>query len=341
MTRRNLTWRSALVALLACLGLAAAAPAIPAARGASPGGGRSAAEAGPAAPTWSARAPAAVRRAPVVPRIQGRTAADLRRVWARGLEAGNRPDVFSKAGDSITATMSFLSGIGCGEEELGERGDLRETIDHFRAHEFPSRFTDMWCGVANSFSRVSIAAESGVTSGWVLGAEDLRNRESSCEPPHFTYLRCELHLARPAMILIMFGTNDLAYEGDAAVYRRNLTEIVEEVKSYGVVPILSTIPPRADSATFARRVGRYNLQVVRVARARRVPLVNYWRAMTRRGMVNQGLAEDGIHPNLHGMCDPLCDGMNFSREALRYGFNQRNLTAIEAFREVKRAVIDA
>ena len=48
---------------------------------------------------------------------------------------GNRADVFSKAGDSITAAPHFLNPIGDGLYNLGDYQYLQAVIDHFSATE--------------------------------------------------------------------------------------------------------------------------------------------------------------------------------------------------------------
>src|SRR5947209_5397457 len=49
---------------------------------------------------------------PVVPIIDAITQAHLRSVLAAGLRQGNRPNVFAKIGDSITASEMSLSPLG-------------------------------------------------------------------------------------------------------------------------------------------------------------------------------------------------------------------------------------
>lgn len=276
---------------------------------------------------WGAR-----EEPPVVPAIDAATQARLRAVFLAGQAAGNRADVFSKIGDSITATMSFLAApFGCPEYTLGGHTELQPVIDRFSSYLFPPGTTDVWCGVSNSFSRVSLCAESGWTASSALEA-------GVCAGPA-SRLQCELAAARPSVALIMYGTNDLVWD-DTATYRAHMEQIVDQCVAAGVIPVLSTIPPRLDSAAYDATTVAYNAALADVARDRQVPLWNYRLALEGPEMVNRGMSADGIHPNLYGECAPACDSGNFTAEGLRYGFNQRNFTALRVLDKIVRVVMD-
>ena len=268
----------------------------------------------------------------VVPVINAAMKARLRTIYLAGQAAGNRAGVFSKVGDSITATGSFLEDIGCSVETLGTHTDLAPTIAYFRATAFASSRTASWCGVANSFSIASVAADEGWTTADALGAVS----RSDCPAPFNNALRCELRRTLPAAALVMLGTNDLERINDVAVYQTNLTEIVTEAIDAGVIPVLSTIPPRRDNTTLGARVTAYNLAVIAVANAQQVPLWDFRTALNGSAMINQGISSDGIHPSIY-LGD---DGANFTDTALRYGYNQRNLTALQVLAHLKAVVFD-
>jgi lysophospholipase L1-like esterase len=154
-------------------------------------------------------------------------------------------------------------------------------------------------------------------------------------------LACEYRLLRPAWSLIMFGTNDLEQIGDVGRYREDMNRIVSQSRSRGVIPILSTIPPRLDSAALNSRVSAYNDALYRLAANRGVLLVNFWRALMTQGMVNHGMYTDGIHPNVYSSyeCTPFCRPLDFGSTGLRYGYNQRNLITLQTLDRIRRAVI--
>jgi hypothetical protein len=283
-----------------------------------------------------APASASVRDAPVVPRIDGKLRARLLTVYRAGRTRGNRAAVFAKVGDSITESGSFLQDVGCGGALLGTHRGLAATIRYFSRVTFPAGYTSAYCGIANSFTRASLTAVTGWDAGSALAR--MADPPAACPPPLDRPLRCELHLLRPSVALIMYGTNDLERAGTAA-FRTRLRRVVSETLAAGVIPVLSTIPPRhrAAGSVFAARVGRFNDTIAGLARSQRVPLWNYWRALSAPSLIDQGVSDDGVHPSVfRGEA-----GADFSAAGLRYGYNQRNLTALQVLAAVRRAVLDA
>jgi|GEM_PF-1812506 len=268
---------------------------------------------------------------PILPVIDRAMRTELRNVYLNGIAMGNQPSVFAKVGDSITHSRYFLLDIGCSVEMLASYQQLAPTIDFFRNTAFPDAFTTAWCGKANSFSRDSITAANGWTAAEPLTR--FPNPISVCPTPDNNPLRCEIRLIQPSIALIMLGTNDLE-ENDPKKFRRNLSKVVQETIIAGVVPVLSTIPPRLDDPVMGRRVGPYNQIIQQVADTLQVPLWNYWAVLTGPGMIHQGMDSRGIHPSVYNGIDSTV----FASEALRYGFNQRNLTALEVLKKVKMVV---
>ena len=275
----------------------------------------------------------------VIPRINAPMKSRLRTLFLAGQAMGNRPAVFSKVGDSITSAGAFLAGIGCSEEILGDHPEVAPTIAYFRATTFPPSYTSTWCGAANAFSLGSRAASSGWT---VVDVTTVASLGPDCPPPYDTPLRCEYHRTRPSIALIMFGSNDVARLNDLSLYRAGLERIVSETIAAGVIPVLSTIPPRLDAAEFGARVGSYNDVVMAIARASNIPLWDYFVALTDPSMINQGISSDGVHPSSYGECTPPlgCASETYSVAALRYGFNVRNLTALQILAKLKSIVFE-
>jgi hypothetical protein len=91
----------------------------------------------------------------------------------------------------------------------------------------------------------------------------------------------------------------------------------------GVIPVLSTIPPKHYNPATDGRVAEFNQVIIATARGYDIPLWDYGLAM--RSSPGEGLAPDGVHPS-----SPP-DGINtiFDEEHLQYGFPIRNLTALQ------------
>src|SRR5262245_254223 len=72
---------------------------------------------------------------PVIPTIDAAEQAFLADVLRRGIAAGNRPNVFARAGDSISASMNYLTPLGqpsLGVDDAGD-GSLNDTLGFFRS----------------------------------------------------------------------------------------------------------------------------------------------------------------------------------------------------------------
>lgn len=286
---------------------------------------------------------------PIVPLINATLKARLQTILADGQSKGNRANVFAKVGDSITYSFEYLHGVGCGVENLDSHTELAATIDYFRSTDFPEAYAVAREGeqqithcppASNAFNRVSAAA----VVGW--GAQNALEPVNTTVHPECNSgeiaLDCELRLLKPAIVLIMFGTNHIGIGLDKN-FQENLIQVVDRAIAQGVIPIVSTIPPRLDQPNevpLTPFVDEANRQIIYVAQDRQIPLWNFWLALQSPTMVNQGLKTDNVHPNTYGWDFNMPGSVDFSMEGLRYGYNQRNLTALQVLTKLKTIVID-
>jgi len=154
----------------------------------------------------------------------------------------------------------------------------------------------------------------------------------------------------PEAALLMFGTNDLG-QLEAAEYEAKTREVVAKCLAGGTVVILSTIPPRhgqdEKGKAFAEILGR-------IARDMKVPLCDYYKAVTDRrpddwdGCLDKFkgvpgdtyevptlISRDGIHPS-----NPKQWQGDYSAEGLKHnGFVLRNYVVLRSYAEVVRKVL--
>jgi GDSL-like lipase/acylhydrolase family protein len=265
---------------------------------------------------------------PVVPALGPAVAGHLETVAGRGKRLGNHPGVFAKIGDSITASPSFLQALACRTPRLGTWFGLRGTLEFFGQTAVPAGSEEALCEISNSYSRLGVAA----VGGWRT-ADALLPRESLPECQGLPAASCELRLLRPAVALIMFGTNDLE-DFTAVQFRRDLARLARLVSGAGTIPVVSTIPPRA-RWPFSRRVARFNAEIAALAENRALPLWNFWREMVGPGVPDEGLSEDGVHPSV--LCPP-CTAIDFRPAGLRGGYALRNLGALRVLDRLRRRV---
>jgi hypothetical protein len=251
--------------------------------------------------------PSSYTTTPVIPTLDAATAARLSQVVQHGLQAGNRPNVFARAGDSITFASQFLVPLANPSPGVDSAvdGSLTETLNFFRSGTIGSQ---------NSFARTSTAAHGGYSTTDLLAL-----------------LPGELAATRPAFVLIEVGTNDIALGYSVDVFRQNLTVLAQTALNMGVVPVLSTIPDILLSPQLQQRQPSFNQAIEDVGEALQVPVWNYWRALQR--LPGVGIGGDLVHPSVSP-----AGGGDFTPAGLQYGYNVRNLTALQTLDKLKRVL---
>lgn len=237
-------------------------------------------------------------------------------IFAAGQALGNRANVFSKIGDSMTVADEMYRPIGYGVYTLGSYTNLQTTINFFMGG---AARTD------NPFNNVSLAAGGAYTTETVLNPQYAN--PSLCNAGE-TPLVCEYRLNKPAVALIMLGTNDTV-NIPAEQFAYNMRTIANLSIANGVIPVLSTIPPRNQ---YPGRAEAYNQLIVDVARELGLPLWDFYAAVTT--LPNAGLSEDGIH--ISTPPSRFEDAANFTGNYLQYGYVMRNLTMLQCL-DVLRA----
>lgn len=252
---------------------------------------------------------------PTVPIISGITS-HTREIFLAGQSMGNRPNVFAKVGDSITAAPAFLYGIGEGRYVLHSYAYLEPAILFFSSEPI---------GEVNSFNNDSLAAMGGWTSVSIL---DPTNAASHHFCTYNTPLECEYERIRPSIAIIMIGTNESETNLASGLYQQNLNRMIEISIDMGVIPVLTTIPRNT-----YRDPRPYNSVIASTAQTHDVPLLDYWAAM--EALPNRGLSEDNIHPS----APPDGNTSIFSTDGLTYGYTMRNLVTMQMLDALWRQVM--
>ena len=232
----------------------------------------------------------------------------LRQIAQAG--SGLRDDVFAKVGASNTVNPNFMGCFAGPRVDLDGRDHLRGTIDHFLAGDADG---------TTPYQRESLAARVGASADWTLSG-----RPSPLER--------EVGALRPRFALVHFGTNDVQRD-DLHGYAAALLNIVDRLAAGGTIPVLTTLPPRADSATATAQVPLYRAATWAVAQARQVPLVDLWRELAP--LPDKGLGPDGVH------LDSLAPGQAcvFTPAGLQHGHNVRNLHTMEILAALHQTVV--
>lgn len=234
----------------------------------------------------------------------------VRQIVAVGQSKHNRLDVFSKVGDSITVSHGFMYPLGDHSHNLEKHNYLQAVIDFYQADN---------ARTGNSFVNTSLAAGEGWAAWGVLDPE-LANSQvcQAGESP----LVCEYRIVRPAVAIIMFGTNDVGYR-TGGQFRADMNTVIDTTINMGVVPIMMTIPNRPDRSS---AVDLFNGIIRDIAHEKALPLIDYYELT--RYLPNSGLTWDNVHPSLPP--SGYEEAGIFSESNLRYGYTVRNLATLQA-----------
>src|SRR5258708_2071054 len=240
-------------------------------------------------------------------------------IFLQGKAKGLRTNAFSKVGDSITESPNFLEPIGKRQYNLDAYQRALAPIVQFYS-QLDTR------GAGNSFAAPSLAAGLG----WKADTLFLPAWSDPCGSE--ACILCEYDRVKPAVALIMIGTNDSS-DVAPADYTNNLRRLLDTTINDGILPVISTIPPKRLDPTNNAKVDQWNTIIRGIAQQYQIPLWDYWYAMQLAP--NQGISDDNVHPS----APPDGAAGNFSPSYLSYGYNIRNLTALMVLNEIWRQVL--
>lgn len=219
---------------------------------------------------------------------------------------------FAKIGDSNTVNTNFLHCFAGQRVNLGAFSALSATHQAFRATQVAG---------TTPFDRVSQAATVGWSASGALTGDP-------------SPLRKELDATNPRFAFLQFGTNDIQSR-NIFRYADQMTEIVETLVLEGVIPILTSIAPRADDAAADAWVPRYNAVMRGLAQARQLPFVDLHRELVK--LPAQGLGSDRLHLNAYTQDARACE---LTPAGLAYGQNMRNLLSLQALDRLRATLLN-
>ncbi len=240
--------------------------------------------------------------------------------WWRDIAAAGpdqADDVFMKVGASSTVSTSTLYCFADDAAvDLGAHAELETTRQWFLGGNADG---------TTPFDRDTLAAEVGRTAGWAIDGD----------PSPLTQ---ELQALSPGLALVHYGTNDMGlgatYDAALSAFYENMSTLCDALQDAGVVPVLFGITRRGDDANAQRWVATYNATIRGLAQQRQIPFVDLFEAID--GLEGSGLSGDGLH--LSASPDGAC---RLDEGGLAYGYNVRNLVALQALDRAVSVLVDA
>jgi hypothetical protein len=263
-------------------------------------------DAPPPPPSTPALYPDGITQSPLTPAV----VANLQRIAAAS--ADRQANVFAKIGDSQTVNTAFLTCLDGQSVNLDMYADLDGTRTFFAAGDAAG---------SSPYDRVTLAA----TVGWSA---------SSAVAGDPSPVAQEVAAINPRYAVVMFGTNDVEARS-IFNYASSMGLLADTLIGDGIIPILTSVPPRDDSATADANVPRYNAVARALAQARQVPFIDLHREVLP--LPSHGLGPDGVHLNVYSTSAGT-RGCVFDSAGLEYGNNVRNLLTLEALDRTRAAV---
>ena len=249
-------------------------------------------------------------------RITDRT----RQIFADGQSRGNRPNVFTKVGDSLTDAQPFLiSYADVRAHDLGPYTYLSETISYFSMSPRS--------GVDNSWVNPSLAARGSYTAPAVLSAAEANH--NLCQPNE-SPIACEYRLTQPSISIILLGSVDMQFI-EVDEFNWAMEMIVNETISRGIIPVLNTFPSTPEFLW--DKSLQFNDAIRNLAAREQIPLIDLWQA-------TQALPGHGVSSEDHFHLSSRGDGfINLNGEENRFGLTMRNLVTLQALELLRREVL--
>jgi len=241
------------------------------------------------------------------------TAAVARRLQQIG---AGRPDVFAKVGDSQTVSDAFMHCLGRGSVDLGAHAALDPTRRFFLGDDLGE----------DTFRRTSLAAKVGASASFAADGA----------------LASEVEAIDPRYAVVMYGSNDIQLAPTAGLrtFVRDMLRVTDQLLARGVVPLLSSPPPRPFRSYDVEAFGpagadpwapRFANVVRTIAQGRQVPFMDL-QAELRRAP-DMGIGSD----RLHLAADPR-GACAFDDAGLRFGANLRNVVTLTSLDRARAAV---
>jgi hypothetical protein len=261
--------------------------------------------------------------------IPSAIAEHLRNIALHGM--GLADNVFMKVGDSISDNQNYL---GCFKGDINNRAPVQQFNIIFGANvelaEAVFHFRSATIGMTSPFDRLSAATRVGAAVTFPL------------EGPSPTPFEQEYAALNPQFASTMYGTNDIGAGGAPRTsldlklrpYHKGLVALIDTMLERGVIPWLSTIPPRIDDPAYMEIVPLFNAVIRGVAEGRQIPLVDFYRDLLP--VRDYGLSSDGIHPTTQEY-NTAC---HLDTASLAYGYNVRNLGALTMLDRLMKVVVD-
>ena len=187
------------------------------------------------------------------------------------------------------------------------------------------------------------------TDGWKLSSDGVTAMNNANWGSAFIdniFVSADLNDAQFAVI--MFNVNDITF----------VENRINQFITAGIVPVLSTIPPRTDLDYNRDKADPYNLELIALAEKLSLPIIDYSKEILLRRpngtwaktLIGNESGTDGVHPTggVNGytaISDPYADGGDPATHTtgdatLNSGYLLRTWLTVQKMKEIKQKAVD-
>lgn len=254
--------------------------------------------------------------------LDAQTKANLRSILKRGEAKGRIPGKLGQWGDSITYSMAFLGSLGSwGCDASPTCASYQPTLLWMKACETSSG-SGVVGGGCTATPLIQKGAAHACYSGWKT--TDGLNQ-----------LTQTMAVDNPSWAFSMFGTNDLPDDSTRESYRHYYEYLLKAAMYEGIVPALSTIPPRRGAAA---SVAVANTVLQELAGSLHLPLVDFYSGCLEYHPADWDgttISNDGVHPSLLGSAGNFETPLSHDS-----GYTIRNMECVDYARKLRQIVFE-
>ncbi len=233
----------------------------------------------------------------------------VRDIYLVGQKLGNHANVFAKVGDCNSVSDAFMAPLDKGQYSLGRYAPLQKAILYYKG----------------SFARQSVASEIGFN---VITVQDPFFANQKTCGPNDSPLRCEYHLMKPSIAVVMFGANDVLFL-TTKLYQDNMRKIIQQSLDLGIIPVLTTFTWH-DNGPMREKAMEFNMIDVSLSRDYNIPLINFW--LASQYLPGHGISSDNAHLSWS------VNGLIFTGEQNLWGESLRSLLTLEMLDKLRQAL---
>jgi hypothetical protein len=202
-------------------------------------------------------------------------------------------NVSAPSSDATITTTAAAAGVpDTPSNVVTDRIGYAENVRRVHARGAGRVRPDVFLFAGDSITAASLYTH--ILGGWLARGLTVRQGVGTVTSVHGAdNIKQYLADARPEFAIVLYGTNDVAYNVSESQSTRNLAVVVDACLEFGTIPILTTIPPRDYNKRRQGDQERFNRALKELAKRKQVPVSYAFEEMMQHEL--KDMLFDGIH----------------------------------------------